>query len=347
VDGPGRPAEVEQELPLARVREGQHHRGDRRRTTPPCSPPCRSPRSPRGSRFNAPYGSPDRTSTPDRQLQHRRGGRVGRHRRAELNGRAHLQQPRPAPDLAFGAGWMSQVRHEAGRPDDDGSGNVLVTYPDGQQVRFGKNADGTYAAPSGRTATLTGQRQRRGSSRTGRHVYQFTFVEWPLAPKITDKFQAGRWISPTTPQRQARQGAGANSQTNTAGRSLTFTWTGNHVTNVKTDPVDGAALAWNYSYTGDLLTRSAARQRVARTTSTAPARTTAAPCWTREARVVLAAWARRRARRRPARSRSTSARTPARTRTSRSARPAQLAGTTDTAASFNGTRPRWICPRAR
>ncbi len=40
-------------------------------------------------------------------------------------------------------------------PDGDGSGNVVVTYPDGQQVRFGKNPDGTFAAPQGRFAQLT------------------------------------------------------------------------------------------------------------------------------------------------------------------------------------------------
>src|SRR5262249_2189774 len=47
----------------------------------------------------------------------------------------------------------------------------------------------------------------------------------------------------------------SNSQTNTAGRSLRFTWTGAHVTSVATDPVNGTALTWSYTYSGDLLTK--------------------------------------------------------------------------------------------
>ncbi|MEU7900871.1 LamG domain-containing protein [Nonomuraea sp. NPDC049152] len=38
------------------------------------------------------------------------------------------------------------------------------------------------------------------------------------------------------------------------GRSITFGWTGNHVTNVSSDPVDGTALTWTYTYDGDRLT---------------------------------------------------------------------------------------------
>ncbi|MFI7642815.1 LamG-like jellyroll fold domain-containing protein [Nonomuraea sp. NPDC049400] len=37
------------------------------------------------------------------------------------------------------------------------------------------------------------------------------------------------------------------------GRSLTFTWSGAHVETVMTDPVDGKALTWSYSYNGDVL----------------------------------------------------------------------------------------------
>ena len=60
----------------------------------------------------------------------------------------------PRRDPAFGAGWTT-VYDMRVVPDDDGSGNVVVTYPDGQQVRFGRNPDGTFAAPPGRVAGLT------------------------------------------------------------------------------------------------------------------------------------------------------------------------------------------------
>lgn len=40
-------------------------------------------------------------------------------------------------------------------PDSDGTGNLVVTHPDGRQVRFGKNPDGSYAPPYGSFATLT------------------------------------------------------------------------------------------------------------------------------------------------------------------------------------------------
>ena len=40
------------------------------------------------------------------------------------------------------------------QPDSDGTGNVVVTHPDGRQVRFGKNPDGSYAPPYGSFATL-------------------------------------------------------------------------------------------------------------------------------------------------------------------------------------------------
>ncbi len=65
----------------------------------------------------------------------------------------------PRRDLAFGSGWVSRLDMRVVE-DTDGSGNVVVTYPDGQTVRFGahRKTDGTfdrtYAPPSGRFATF-------------------------------------------------------------------------------------------------------------------------------------------------------------------------------------------------
>ena len=158
----------------------------------------------------------------------------------------------PRRDLGFGAGWVTvyDMRLVA---DSDGSGNVVVTYPDGQQVRFGRNPNGTFAAPQGRMASLVTNgttytlADRSGSS------YQFSGTGRLM--RITDA--AARSIVLTydlTTGRLAKAQV-SNSQTNTAGRALWFTWSGSRVSSVRTDPVGGTALTWTYTYTGDLLTR--------------------------------------------------------------------------------------------
>ncbi|HLL66090.1 MAG TPA: RHS repeat-associated core domain-containing protein [Micromonosporaceae bacterium] len=159
----------------------------------------------------------------------------------------------PRRDGAFGAGWTT--RYDMRLVEDrDGSGNVVVTYGDGQQVRFGYNpADKTYTAPLGRTASLT-----------------IDGLTWKLRDKSSTvyQFSAGGLLMSTTAVgghtvKYSRNPADetlmkaqvANSQTNQAGRSLTFTWTNKRITKVSTDPVDGAPLSWTYSYTGDRLTK--------------------------------------------------------------------------------------------
>lgn len=157
----------------------------------------------------------------------------------------------PRRDLAFGAGWSSQFDMRV-VPDDDGSGNVVVTYSDGQQVRFGRNPDGTFAAPQGRTATLVVNGTSYVLSDRAGMVYQFTGTG--RLGKITDAGQRSIVLTYDASGRLARAMV-SNSQTNTAGRSLWFTWSGSHIASVRTDPVNGAAPAWNYTYEGDLLTK--------------------------------------------------------------------------------------------
>lgn len=196
---------------------------------------------------NAPYASQDREFD----------AQVGNYRTAaldavvanvgpELNLTRTYNSLDPRTDSAFGAGWSSRYDMKV-TPDDDGSGNVVVTYPDGQAVRFGRNPDGTFAAPPGRTARLTVDstgwtlRDRSGTQ------YQFALAAAgqpaPLS-KITDN--AGRSATLTyTSGRVTRVQAG------TAGRSLRFTWSGNHIATVAADLVG----TWRYTYTGDLLTK--------------------------------------------------------------------------------------------
>lgn len=52
----------------------------------------------------------------------------------------------PRTSQAFGAGWSS-VADMSLAPDPDGTGALVLTLADGQQVRFAKNASGGYAPP--------------------------------------------------------------------------------------------------------------------------------------------------------------------------------------------------------
>jgi hypothetical protein len=54
-------------------------------------------------------------------------------------------------DGPFGKGWSTPLSM---RLDPDGHGNLTVTYGDGHTLSFGRNPDGSYAAPSGYFSTL-------------------------------------------------------------------------------------------------------------------------------------------------------------------------------------------------
>ncbi|MFF4717097.1 polymorphic toxin-type HINT domain-containing protein [Streptomyces eurythermus] len=151
----------------------------------------------------------------------------------------------PRRDLAFGAGWTTRFDMRL-TPDDDGSGNVVIRYPDGQDVRFGKNADGTYAPPPGRFAKLTFDSTAGTYRLQDKSGTTYDFSTSGLLAKITDAYSNSVTYTYSA-------GKLATATNNRTARSLTFTWTGAHVTRVQTTPVDGAPLAWTYSYTGDLL----------------------------------------------------------------------------------------------
>ncbi|MFI9387758.1 polymorphic toxin-type HINT domain-containing protein [Kutzneria sp. NPDC052558] len=155
----------------------------------------------------------------------------------------------PRRNLAFGEGWATQYDMSA-LPDNDNSGNVLVTYPDGQQVRFGLNPDGSYAAPAGRYAVLT-------------HP---TSAEWDLVDKAgaTYRIVNGHLASLKDSHGQqivldyTNNRLSAVHQPPVAGRTpqgISFTWTGSHVTSVTTSPGGSTLLTWTYTYDGDKLTK--------------------------------------------------------------------------------------------
>ncbi|MCS7475926.1 LamG-like jellyroll fold domain-containing protein [Umezawaea endophytica] len=166
----------------------------------------------------------------------------------ELNVARTYNSLDPRLGLAFGSGWSS--RYDMRVVEDlDGSKNVVVTYPDGQQVRFGRNADDTYTAPPGRFATLTRIPETESSGWTlvdkDRTVY--TFLRGGEIKHVRDN--AGRQVEFIYDTGNKLWKATSR----TSNRTLTFHWTGGKIDSVKTDPVDGAALEWKYVYEGDQL----------------------------------------------------------------------------------------------
>ncbi|WP_393096894.1 LamG-like jellyroll fold domain-containing protein [Streptomyces sp. LN325] len=154
----------------------------------------------------------------------------------------------PRTGGAFGTGWSTrwdmQLREEAS------TSSVLVTLSDGSQVRFGKNADGTYSGPSGGSLTLAKQstdwvvRERSGAT--------YRFLAAGVLTKITDAAGRGQTITHET----ATSGPVKKVTDDLSGRSLSFGWTGSHVTTVTTSAIDAntPGLTWSYTYTGDQLT---------------------------------------------------------------------------------------------
>ena len=68
----------------------------------------------------------------------------------------------PRTSQALGAGWSS-VLDMSLVPDRDGSGALILTLADGQQVRFAKNAAGWYAPPQDMYAVVLRAVRRRAS----------------------------------------------------------------------------------------------------------------------------------------------------------------------------------------
>ncbi|MFB9963671.1 LamG-like jellyroll fold domain-containing protein [Sinosporangium siamense] len=148
----------------------------------------------------------------------------------------------------FGAGWSTRWDMHIRQQTLAGQPTLLVTYPDGREVRFADNGDGTFQPPPGMHATL-------GTVTGG---------GWRLTDKSSTTiyhFDAQGRLSSATDRRGRSQtltydgngklvtviGAG--------GRSLTFNWTGGQVTSVATNPVEGSPLTWTYEYTQGRLTK--------------------------------------------------------------------------------------------
>ena len=164
---------------------------------------------------------------------------------------------------AFGAGWSSVLDMKVSPGENGGTGTAatqVVTYPDGEEVGFGLNADGvTYSPPPGRFATLatvTGG----GFTLTDKNdtVYKFTQSLGSGAygiTSITDALGRAETFTYTSGH--------VTTITSASGRTLTITWTTPtgasyaHVTSVVTpDAAAGnpaTAQNWTYNYSADHL----------------------------------------------------------------------------------------------
>ncbi|PZG00164.1 Teneurin-1 [Micromonospora deserti] len=163
---------------------------------------------------------------------------------------------------AFGAGWSSVADVRATQVADvDGSvQSVLVTYPTGQDVAFGRNANGTFSAPSGRFSTFV------ETTDTGGAVTGYTLTDKD-ATVYTFGRPAGAGVFKVTRIADANGRAltfaydtssTLTKITSASGRSLHFTWstpvgsTKPHIATVYTDPAvpgdPNTATTWTYSY---------------------------------------------------------------------------------------------------
>ncbi|MEV0614792.1 polymorphic toxin-type HINT domain-containing protein [Nonomuraea sp. NPDC050404] len=147
----------------------------------------------------------------------------------------------------FGAGWstawdMNVVAERSGTAVT----GLLVTYADGRRVRFAAKGDGGYQPPPGTKDTLA---DADGGGWRLKDTASMSYV-----------FNAAGRLLKIEDNRGRAQTLNYNADgtfdtvTGAGGRALHVTWNGPRVATVSTDPVDGKALTWTYTYTGDNLT---------------------------------------------------------------------------------------------
>ncbi|MFD3537031.1 LamG-like jellyroll fold domain-containing protein [Streptomyces sp. NPDC058664] len=170
----------------------------------------------------------------------------------------------PRVDGAFGAGWSTVVDMKAAE-NKDGAGtvtSVVITYPGGEQVAFGRNSNGTFVPPRGRYARLepvtggykltdkdfTAYSFTQATGKTG--LYAISGIVDYAGRAETFTYNASRQLTKIT--------------NTTSKRSLTLAWatpsgaTAAHVVTVATDAAvvgdASTAQTWKYGYAGDQLT---------------------------------------------------------------------------------------------
>ncbi|MFF0308286.1 LamG-like jellyroll fold domain-containing protein [Streptosporangium sp. NPDC004379] len=156
-------------------------------------------------------------------------------------------------DGMFGPGWSTRYDMKI-QPEDSGAQRLLVTYPDGHKLRFAAKRTSagvtTFQPPPGVHVTLATE-AGGGWRLMDKSSISYTFDAQGRLTKLTDSRGRSQDLSYGTDGKLSKVSAAG-------GRSLTFAWTGDHVTSVTTDPVDGKPLQWTYVYDGQRLTRACA-----------------------------------------------------------------------------------------
>ncbi|MEV4181626.1 LamG-like jellyroll fold domain-containing protein [Streptosporangium canum] len=150
-------------------------------------------------------------------------------------------------DGMFGPGWSTRydmkIQPEGGTPQ-----TLLLTYPDGRKLRFVEKRGSTlFQSPPGVHVTLAAV-TGGGWRLMDKSSISYTFDAQGRLSKLTDNHGRAQNLTYGTDGKLTTVTAG--------GRSLTFTWTGTHVTAVATDPVDGQPLTWTYVYDGQRLSQA-------------------------------------------------------------------------------------------
>ncbi|WP_317793048.1 ricin-type beta-trefoil lectin domain protein [Actinoplanes sichuanensis] len=170
----------------------------------------------------------------------------------------------PRSDQAFGAGWSSLLDAKAVVKSAAIGGTavvntVVVTYPNGREMAFGRNANGTWSSPAGLAASfteLTADAGYRLREKDG-SVYEY-------AQKVADGRFAISSITDVSGRKQKFTYTDNVLTTITAasGRTLTFQWNATapkRVTSVSTDPATPGNTetinTWTYEYADGALTK--------------------------------------------------------------------------------------------
>ncbi|MBS2966208.1 hypothetical protein KGA66_24400 [Actinocrinis puniceicyclus] len=173
----------------------------------------------------------------------------------------------PRTTQAFGGGWSSLLDARATEVRDGSGTNVVsvkVTYPDGSEVGFGKNSDGSFAPPLGRFATLAAVSDGYTLTDKNDTVYSFTHQ----TATGSGDYQIGAVTDAAGRRMEVRYsattgGLATRYLSDVSSRSIYFSWSspsGNisaHVKTAYTDPVTSggvtAPLTWTYRYNGNQL----------------------------------------------------------------------------------------------
>ncbi|MFJ2416133.1 LamG-like jellyroll fold domain-containing protein [Streptomyces brevispora] len=173
----------------------------------------------------------------------------------------------PRTDGAFGAGWATVTDMTAAEVKD-GSGtitSVVVTYPGGEQVAFGRNGDGTFVPPMGRYARLAPAASGGGYTLTDKDFTAYSFQQAVTGRAGTFAISLIKDYANRAETFTYTGGKLSKVTNTTSNRSLAFAWqtpagaTAPHVATVTTDAAKAGdastAQVWSYGYTGDQLTK--------------------------------------------------------------------------------------------